>query len=115
MGLFGTQKRRPRSKGKGSPLTNKASHLSQRINKLEQFIEDAPDRIRREMEEERTSMPAPDDLADRQREKVFYTNLSRGQVRNERRHQTQSAFLFILMATAIASLSSWIYTFLQGV
>jgi hypothetical protein len=62
-----------------------------------------------------TTMPPPDDLADRRREHAFYTKLSRGEIKNERRYQARSAMLFLLLATAIAALSSWIYSFLNGI
>ena len=55
-----------------------------------------------------------DDLEDRRREHKFYTQLSRGEIKNERRHQARSTMLFLLLATAIATLSAWIYNFLQG-
>jgi hypothetical protein len=110
MGLFSKKQ----SIGSGG-LGKREEQLLSRITELEQFIETAPDRIRREMEEEITTMPAPDDLVDRRREHKFYTQLSRGEIRNERRHQTRGALLFLLLAGAIAGLSSWIYTFLQGI
>jgi hypothetical protein len=89
--------------------------LQSRINELETFIETGPERVRRQMEEEISTMPPPDDLADRRREHKFYAQLSRGEIRNERRYQTRGAFLFLLLAAAIAGLSSWIYSFLQGI
>ena len=109
MGLFSKKEA-----GKDSGLGKREEQLLSRITELEEYIETAPDRIRREMEEEITTMPAFDDLVDRRREHKFYAQLSRGEIRNERRHQTRGAFLFILLAAAIAALSSWIYSFLQG-
>lgn len=109
MGLF-----RKKSSSEPHALSRREEQLLSRITELEQFIETAPDRIRREMEDEITTMPAPDDLVDRRREHKFYTQLSRGEIRNERRHQTRGALLFVLLAAAIAGLSSWIYAFLQG-
>ncbi|HAT19467.1 MAG: hypothetical protein VCA40_00840 [Roseibacillus sp.] len=97
------------------PLSSREEQLLSRISELEEFIEGAPDRIRREMEEEITTMPPPDDLADRRREHKFYSQLSRGEIRNEHRYQTKSAFLFLLLVTAILMLSFWIYSVLQAV
>lgn len=112
MGLFRRQKTR---KEEAFLLSQREEDISNRIQQLESFIEEAPDAIRRRMEEELTMMPPPDDLEDRRREQRFYNQLlTRGEIRNERRYQVRSSFLLILLATAIAALSSWIYTFLQS-
>ena len=97
------------------PLSNREEQLLSRINELEEFIEGAPERIRKEMEDEITTMPPPDDLEDRRREHKFYSQLSRGEIRNEHRYQTRSAFLFLLLVSAIVALSAWIYSVLQAV
>jgi hypothetical protein len=110
MGLF-----RKKDSIDSSGLGKREEQLLSRITELEQFIETAPDRIRREMEEEITTMPAPDDLVDRRREHKFYTQLSRGEIRNERRYQAKGSLLFLLLAAAITALTSWIFTFLQGI
>jgi hypothetical protein len=105
-----------RNKSKIScPLSSREEQLLSRISELEEFIEGAPERIRQEMEEEITTMPPPDDLEDRRREHKFYSRLSRGEIRNEHRCQTKSAFLFLLLVTAILTLSFWIYSVLQAV
>ena len=110
MGFFG------KKKNTGvDPITKREEQLLTRIAELENFIEEGPDRIRREIEEEITTMPPPDDLEDRRREYEFYTKLSRGEIRNERRYQAKSAILFLLLATAIAALTSWIFSFLNGI
>ena len=113
MRLF--RKKQTKAKSTKDPLTRRHEQLGQRIRQLEELIETAPERIRREMEEEMMTMPPPDDLADRRREHAFYAKLSRGEIRNERRYQARSAVLFLLLATAIAALSSWIYSFLNGI
>ena len=98
----------------GSALLSHEEQLLSKITELEAFIEDAPERIRREMEDELTTMPPPDDLEDRRREHRFYSQLSRGEIRNEHRYQARSALLFLLLVTAIVALSSWIYSVLNA-
>ena len=105
----------------GSATSDPVSHLSEReelllsrIDELENYIEDAPERIRQEMDDEMRTMPPPDDLEDRRREHKFYAQLSRGEIRNEHRYQARSALLFLLLITAIVALSSWIYSVLNG-
>ncbi len=109
MGFF---RKKPKS---DCPLTAREEQLLSRINELEDFIEGAPERIRQEMEDESTTMPPPDDLEDRRREHKFYSQLSRGEIRNEHRYQTRGAMLFVLLVTAIVALSAWIFSVLQAV
>ena len=109
MGFFSKKEKR------SGALSSREAKLLSRISELEEFIEGAPDRIRKEMEEKITTMPPPDDLEDRRREHKFYSQLSRGEIRNEHRYQTQSAFLFVLLVTAILALSAWICSVLQAV
>ena len=115
MAIFQTSpKKRSRKKTNSDLIANEAQRVQDQLLKLENFIENEPERLRRQMEDERTTMPAPDDIVDRRREKIFYTQLSRGEMKNERRSQTNGTLLFILLLTAIAALSSWIYSVLQG-
>ena len=109
MGFF---RNKPKS---ACPLSAREEQLLARINELEDFITEAPERIRKEMEEEITTMPPPDDLEDRRREHKFYSQLSRGEIRNEHRYQARSLMLFVLLVTAILALSAWIYSVLQAV
>ena len=109
MGFF---RKKPRTDGR---LSSREEELLERISELEEFIEGAPERIRREMEKEISTMPPPDDLDDRRREIKFYSRLSRGEIRNEHRYPTRSAFVFLLLVTGILMLSFWIYSVLQSV
>ena len=116
MPLFKTARpKKPAKKGGRDLIANEEHRVKSQQKKLENFIESEPARIRQQIEDERTSMPAPDDIIDRRREKIFYTQLTRGEIKNERRSQASGALLFILLLTAIAALSSWIYSVLQGI
>ena len=112
LGLF--RKKPAGPAGDTAPFVEREEQLVSHIRRLESFIEEAPDEIRRRMEEEMTTMPPPDDIAEIRRETKFFAQLSRGEIRNERRHQAGGAVLFLLLATAITALSLWIYNFLQG-
>ena len=96
-------------------FTSREEKLLARISELEDFIEGAPERIRMEMEKKMSTMPPPDDLEDRRREHKFYSRLSRGEIRNEHRYQTRSAFVVLLLVMGILALSFWIYSVLQSV
>lgn len=83
--------------------------LDSEIEKFEALIESAPQKLREQRERERTMIPAPDDFADRRRERRFYASLSKGEMKNERRYQTRNTILFVLLACATASICWWIY------
>lgn len=91
------------------PVENEADVIASRIADLEQLIEEAPRQLQEKMELERTMMPAPDDLADRARERKFYAELSRGELRNEHRYRARSTVLFTLTVLATLSVCWWIY------
>jgi hypothetical protein len=76
-------------------------------------MRDEPKRIAREKAERATTLPPPDDFKDRQREYRFNAALTRGQLRNERRSQTASLLLFILLVTATIALSMWMLRIAQ--
>lgn len=96
----------------GTPQSNpdELHLLDSEIAKYESLIESAPQKLREQRERERTTMPAPDDFADRRRERRFYADLSKGQIRNERRYRTRNTVLFVLLASATVSICWWIYS-----
>ncbi|MBK1834240.1 hypothetical protein [Roseibacillus ishigakijimensis] len=94
-------------------LVEQERAVREQIEKLEEMIAEAPDRIRREYEDARTTMPPPDDLEDRLREKRFQAHLTRGEVRNQQRYQVKATGLFVLLLLAIGSVISWILSFLS--
>ncbi len=93
-----------------APSLDELSALDSEISKYESLIENAPLKLLEQKERERTTMPAPDDLEQRQRERRFYADLSRGQIINERRYRTRNTVLFVLLLAATASVCWWIYT-----
>ncbi len=97
-----------------SALVVQERAVAEQIAKMEEMIQTAPDRIRREYEESRSLMPPPDDWEDRQRAKRFHAHLSKGEIRNEHRYQARSTALLVLLVVAICSVLSWIVSFLQG-
>jgi hypothetical protein len=95
------------------PLESETDVIESRIADLERLIEEAPRKLEEKLELERTMMPAPDDLADRARERKFYAELSRGELQNERRYRARSTVLFTLSVAATVSVCWWIYAELQ--
>ncbi|BCX46243.1 hypothetical protein HAHE_01510 [Haloferula helveola] len=80
--------------------------LEEKIAALEQL----PAQLEMEMIESETTMPPPDDIVDRQRQRDFEEKAARGQIRNERRTQGRSLLLMFLLLAATAAMISWIVT-----
>ena len=70
----------------------------------------APLLLLEQQERERHMIPALDDREQRQREKRFYAQMSRGQLINERRYRTRNIVLFVLLLAATVSLCWWMYS-----
>ncbi len=102
MAFFAKKSKRPN-------IPSKEELISSQIESLEQYIESAPQRLQEEVERERTMMPAPDSLRDREREKVFYHAYSKRQMQNERRFQARNTVLFVLLGSALFAVCWWIY------
>ena len=92
------------------PSPDELSDIDHQIAKYESMIENAPRKLLEQRERERTTIPAPDDFAQRRRERRFYADLSRGQIINERRFRTRNTVLFVLLAAATVSVCWWIYS-----
>lgn len=84
-------------------LEEKEREIARRIAEVEAM----PERLRREAEERAATLPPPDDLADRKRQRDFADKVSRGQLRNERRAQGRSLILTVLLIAVIAALAFW--------
>lgn len=80
--------------------------LEEKIAALEQL----PKQLEMEMLEADRTMPPPDDIVDRQRQRDFEEKAARGQIRNERRTQGRSLLLMFLLLSATAAVISWIVT-----
>lgn len=82
------------------------------IESLRQFIENEPTR-RRDAEIERMqTLPAPDEILTVRREKEFFDRLSKGELRNEHRHQATNGVLFVFLSLSIIATCLWIYRLL---
>ena len=55
------------------------------------------------------TLPPPSELQGRKREKEFMEKLSRGELKNEKRNQTKSGFLLVLLILAILAMGLWVY------
>lgn len=66
-----------------------------------------PERIRRQLEEERATLPPTDDFRERERQREFEERATRGKIRNEHKSQRRSLLLMVLFALASACLIAW--------
>lgn len=103
--FFRKMKRQP-----GPPSLDELSMLDSEIEKYESLIENAPLKLLEQKERERTTIPALDDREQRQREKRFLAQMTKGQLINERRYRTRNTVLFVLLVAATASVCWWIYS-----
>ena len=94
-------------------LTSQEREIQERIKKLKDFVEHGPDLERAAEEDRLCTLPAPAEVKEREREKQFMEKLSRGELKNERRHQAKSGLLLFLLALATVSMMLWIYKSIQ--
>lgn len=87
--------------------------LQAEIAKLQSFLKEAPEKIQQEQINNLTTLPAPDELQQLQREKEFFGRLTGAELTNERRTQARSAVLFVLLVTAILFVALWINEILE--
>ncbi|MEM1083727.1 MAG: hypothetical protein AAGI48_06355 [Verrucomicrobiota bacterium] len=83
--------------------------IDTRIEKLKAL----PQQLELEMQEQERTMPPPEDLEDRRRQRDFEEKAARGQIRNERRTQGRSLFLMFLLLGATAAMVAWVITLAQ--
>jgi hypothetical protein len=77
-------------------------------------LEGIPEQLELEIQESDQTLPPPDDLNERDRQRSFDAQVARGQVRNERRTQGRSLLLMVLLIAAITSVASWVLRLAQG-
>lgn len=96
-------------------LSAEAQALREKMQELESFVEEAPQLAKEQFDEQYATMPPPDELEDRRRERMFMARtLSRNEVRNERRYQAQSGVMIFLLLLATAALLAWAWRIAQG-
>lgn len=91
------------------PLDEAQRNLDARIAELEAL----PEQLELEMLEQERTMPPPEDLEDRRRQRDFEEKAARGQIRNERRTQGRSLFLMFLLLAATAAMIAWVIALAQ--
>ena len=72
-----------------------------------------PQQLELEMQEQDRTLPPPEDLEDRRRQRDFEEKAARGQIRNERRTQGRSLLLMLLLLAATAAMVAWVITLTQ--
>ena len=94
-------------------LSQVNEEVKNEIESLRQFIENEPSKRHAAEIERMQTLPAPDEIVTVRREREFFDRLSRGELKNEHRHQAKNGVLFIFLALAIFSVSLWIYRFVS--
>jgi len=104
------------SDSKASEITSleaREGDIQEQLKRLEDFVENEPERARQAEEDRMCTIPAPSEVKERLREKQFMERLSRGELKNEKRHQAKSGLLITLLVIATASIALWIYRMIQ--
>ncbi len=91
-------------------LAQQETELQDKIKGIQSFLEEAPAKLKQAEQDRMQTLPAPDEISERRREKEFFDRLSRGELKNERRHQTKNGVLLVLLLIAIVSVSLWLYS-----
>lgn len=94
-------------------LSQVNEEVKNEIESLREFINNEPAKRRQAEIERMQTLPAPDEIVTVRREKEFFDRLSRGELKNEHRHQAKNGVIFIFLALAIFSVCLWIYRFVS--
>ena len=94
-------------------LSAREQELRTQIEQLQDFVEHGPEREIQAAEERMRTLPPPTEVQQRIREREFMEKLSRGELKNERRNQTKSGFLLLLLILAMLAIGYWIYQTVQ--
>lgn len=98
----------PRSRSHQAGVVDEIELQRRQIEEKIAELEAVPKQLELEIRESESTMPPPDDIAERERQRHFEEQAARGQVRNERRTQGRSLLLMFLLLAAIAAMVSWI-------
>jgi hypothetical protein len=66
-----------------------------------------PLRLKKQFDDENSTLPPTDDFLERERQKDFEERATRGKVRNEHKSQRRSLLLLVLLGIASACLVAW--------
>ena len=107
--------RKPRKRAEHSlaEIERERRKLDRQLQQCRQRLREEPERCAREQAERAVTMPPPDDLVDRERERRFYALATRKQLRNVRRSQAGSVLLFVLLVAATVALMMWMLRIAQ--
>lgn len=106
--MAGSRKKRPPA-SEIDELEAKRRELESKIAELEAL----PKQLELEILEQERTMPPPEDIEERRRQREFEERAARGQIRNERRTQGRSLLLTLLLVIACASMLSWVISLLR--
>ncbi len=88
--------------------------LDAQMAALEAKIAYEPQRILKERENKITTMPASDEVLDRERERMHEVGVSRREVENIRISQAKDGILLLFFLLAIAGFTFWIFSSFQS-
>lgn len=104
---------RARKSRGGDPELEPIDQAQRELDAKIAALESLPKQLELEMLEQERTMPPPEDLEDRRRQRDFEEKAARGQVRNERRTQGRSLMLMFLLLAATAAMVAWVIALAQ--
>lgn len=90
-------------------LSARERELQDKIAQLKDYVEHAPERERKAQEDLLNTLPPPAEIQERERERRIRDQMTRGELKNEKRHQAKSGFLLSLLIIATLAIGLWIY------
>lgn len=94
-------------------LARQDVELQNKIKQIQSFIHEAPTKLQQEEDDRIRTLPAPDEISERRREKEFFDRLSRGELKNERRHQAKNGVILVLLLITITAVCLWISRYIE--
>ena len=90
-------------------LLEQQQQIEEAIARYETLVTEEPARLRQETLDRINTMPPPEDIEERRREKRIVRAVTRGEVINERRYQASHGTLLLLLMAAAAALAWWVW------
>ena len=119
--MFGRKKKQLEENEEERLLSERQAALDKEAEQLKHLLEEVPMRAQRRLEEQRRldeeamlTIPPPDEIPQREREKKFYESLSRGKVRNQKKEAAGSLFLLLVLLSALVFTGLWVMRVYTG-
>lgn len=119
--MFGRRKKQQKEDEETRQLLQREIQLGQEMAELQNLLEEVPLKEKKRLEEQRRrdeedllTIPPPDELRQRARERSFYEGLSKGKVRNQKKEVVGNFFLLLILLGALIFTGLWVMRVYSG-